>query len=557
MRLLALAVAVGVPILVRPWLCDDVFITLRYVQQALAGHGLVYNPGERVEGYTHFLWTILLWAPARAGVDPETVARWLPLPFYAGSVLVLAQTSRALFEARASRIWGIPLAALLWALHRDAHVFASGGLETAAFTFFLLLGFRFLVRASTNAGAGRAPLLAIWSYALAALTRPEGLGHLAMALLYLALGAGRDAAARRRPHWGRICGLALLLVVPLYAWRFVYYGDLLPNSFRAKSAGRAYGSQGWTYVGLYFRFYAPLFVAAAGAVLALLPRRRSQTDVPSTALLRLALAHALLVVFATVYVGGDFMFARFLLPATPFLLLLCEHAVLSLRSGVPVAAVLLTAGLVGGGVWRESALRGLNFALHGIVDERSQYPAELLAKRRAQSERLAACFAATRAVFLIQGSQASYAYWGRFPVAIEAHGLTDRTIARTPLARRGRPGHERQPPFDYLLERRTNFLLHLPGAHVQRPFARITFGDVLGEILVYDRALMQEARQCGDVEFVDFPGWFDAWSERADSLDVEALRRDAQAFRLYYFDHNEDRGRSSRLEALLANAASR
>lgn len=539
--------------LVGPWLCDDVFVSLRYVQQALAGHGLVYNPGERVEGYTHFLWVVLLWAAGRLGLDLETAARWLPLPFYAASVLLVAQASRDLFARRPRPLWGLPAAAVLWALHRDAHVFASGGLETSAFTFWLVFGFRFLAR---DAGAGpprpKDARLAVWGYAMAALTRPEGLGHLALALAFLARRARSQPAA---PGFGRLCGLAILLVAPLFAWRLLYYGDLLPNSFHAKSAGSAYWSQGWTYVGLYFRFYAPLAAAAIGAWLVLAPGRDAGRDA-SDAPLRLAAAHAALVIVATAYVGGDFMFARFLLPATPFLLLLCERALVALPRGRTAAAALFAAALAAGGVWRERALHGLNFALHGIVDERSQYPRELMAARRIQAASIAECFGATGAVFLVQGSQASYAYWGRFPVAIEAYGLTDRTIAKAPLVRRGRPGHERQPPLDYLLRRRTNFLIHLPGARVQREFARITFGDVLGEILVYDRALMQQAARCKDVTFVDFPTWFDAWRARADSLDLPALQREAQAFRLYYFDHNEDRERAEHLDALLHRAAS-
>lgn len=39
---------------------DDPFISFRYAQQLVVGNGLVYNPGERLEGYTNFLWTILI-----------------------------------------------------------------------------------------------------------------------------------------------------------------------------------------------------------------------------------------------------------------------------------------------------------------------------------------------------------------------------------------------------------------------------------------------------------------------------------------------------------------
>ena len=39
---------------------DDSFITYRYVKNFTEGNGLVFNIGEKVEGYTCFLWVILL-----------------------------------------------------------------------------------------------------------------------------------------------------------------------------------------------------------------------------------------------------------------------------------------------------------------------------------------------------------------------------------------------------------------------------------------------------------------------------------------------------------------
>ena len=42
------------------WSGDDIFITLRYIDNFLAGNGLVFNQGEYVEGYTHILWLLIL-----------------------------------------------------------------------------------------------------------------------------------------------------------------------------------------------------------------------------------------------------------------------------------------------------------------------------------------------------------------------------------------------------------------------------------------------------------------------------------------------------------------
>jgi hypothetical protein len=39
---------------------DDSYITYRYARNVVRGLGPVYNPGERVEGHTNFLWMMML-----------------------------------------------------------------------------------------------------------------------------------------------------------------------------------------------------------------------------------------------------------------------------------------------------------------------------------------------------------------------------------------------------------------------------------------------------------------------------------------------------------------
>ena len=543
------AIAAALPPVMRPWICDDTFITLRYVRNASAGLGLVYNAGERVEGYTHFLWTILLWFFARLGIDPVHVGTWLPVPFYVGTLWLLLRTSRALWpqhptssRARTAAWLALPVAALTYAVHRDAMVFASGGLETSAYTFALLLGCVSigLVDTPRSRTAGMA------AYAGAALLRPEGLLHAGIALAFVAL--------RFRRELPRLLVVLLVLVAPLYAWRWVYYHDVLPNAYYAKSAGHAYWSQGWFYVGLYLRYYAGIGIAAALGMLSiaracLQPRTGAARRGPHQPL-ALAMAHALVIVVSTAYVGGDFMFARFLLPATPFLVLAAEHAVRAAPRARAAWAVALVVATLAGGLWRERTLRW-PAKPRGIVDERSFYPPEDIAARRAHGEAIAACIAQTDAGFLVLGAQAMLAYFGRFPVAIEVNGLTDRTIARQPLVERGRPGHERKPTMEYLLQRRVRFMILQPGTEPRRPYARIRFGAVLGEIVSYDGALMDRVRRCHDVEFVDFPAWLDEYLRRAADLPIDTLARDLAAFRIYYFDHNDDPERLGRLQTLL------
>ena len=53
-------------------LLDDGMISMRFAKHLAAGHGLVWNAGgERVEGYSNFLWTIWIALGMRLGVSPE------------------------------------------------------------------------------------------------------------------------------------------------------------------------------------------------------------------------------------------------------------------------------------------------------------------------------------------------------------------------------------------------------------------------------------------------------------------------------------------------------
>ena len=54
----------------KSWTGDDAFISFRYAQNLVEGKGLVYNAGEKVEGYSNFLWTMLVALGMELKLDP-------------------------------------------------------------------------------------------------------------------------------------------------------------------------------------------------------------------------------------------------------------------------------------------------------------------------------------------------------------------------------------------------------------------------------------------------------------------------------------------------------
>lgn len=52
------------------WVAEDAFITFRVIDHLLSGHGLVWNPGERVQVFTHPLWLAALSPLVALNGDP-------------------------------------------------------------------------------------------------------------------------------------------------------------------------------------------------------------------------------------------------------------------------------------------------------------------------------------------------------------------------------------------------------------------------------------------------------------------------------------------------------
>jgi len=205
---------------------DDAFISYRYAQNLLEGHGLLFNPGDPpVEGYTNFLWTVLLAATALSGVNLEYLGPVLSIFFGIGSIIALRTlipknldlSSVALLTALLPASAGF----VLWSL---------SGMETTFFIFLLLLSIsRSRIESDRSLKGYRSGLL----WGLCALTRPEGIvfGPLFSFLYILERGVTR---AEIRIGLERL-SVSGLLVCSHFLWRYSFYGAWLPNTFHAKT----------------------------------------------------------------------------------------------------------------------------------------------------------------------------------------------------------------------------------------------------------------------------------------------------------------------------------
>lgn len=305
-------------LLSRVWVTEDAYITFRSVENLFAGYGLVYNPGERTESFTHPLWMLCLLLIKSAGAPLHSGAIVLGLLFSGSALAILAQGA-----VRAGRF---PFAALALASVSGFRDFATAGMEYSL--VFLLLAL--LLQELEENGLLRNPLKIAALLGLLYLSRPE----LALLAVYysalLALSLARITPWRQWPEavatmskWS--IGL-LAIVAPYHLFRALYYHDLFPNTYYAKSGLSAYYEQGLRYL-VSVLLGAPVlwFVAALLVAFLLLHRFRS-TLAPAAQLGQLRdLGAAFLTGLYIVRVGGDFMAYRFLLPQIFIVVVVAER----------------------------------------------------------------------------------------------------------------------------------------------------------------------------------------------------------------------------------------
>lgn len=310
---------------------DDAFISFRYAQNLVAGHGLVFNPGERVEGYTNLLY-VLLMVPAAWLASPDRllpVAIALNLLFAAAAVLQVFAFTR---ERQGGPEAG--MAALALALCPSLWVAVASGLETPLVLALQVALWVTVERAAEPDARRRQVALLAGLAVLSCLVRADGFLLPALAAFYLAV-RGRLRGALL------VGGATAATFASLAAWRLFYYGWPLPNTYYAKVAGelpeRIAGALPlFSRVVFTTGMLLPLIALMLG--LLVLARRVSRDRQPLPAALSFPVLFAPAWVGYWIYVGGDVFYERFLLILFPMGVYVLLDLLRPLRRVAAVAA---------------------------------------------------------------------------------------------------------------------------------------------------------------------------------------------------------------------------
>jgi arabinofuranosyltransferase len=319
--LIVFSMAVGVYELnvFRHYMVDDAFISLRYVRNALEGYGLVYNIGEKVEGFTSPLHILLTYILGRFGLNLVLASKILGVMSF---LLILGCLCIWGSIRKTGQFLDLPSFVVTFSIVITSFsltFFAITGMETVIFSCLTLLVFVDATRLEIT-------FRSISLIFIAFLCRPEGITFLPWIMLAifwvrkadsrLAISSKKNILYFKQSEIWAI-GAFLLAVATFEFVRWMYYGALLPNTFFAKAPWTMEsGTTHWSLKGLGSIIY---FFSASGGVLGVLlflaALARKQD---SMGILLLVSALTLSQLFFQKFAGSDWMIgARYLIPVLP------------------------------------------------------------------------------------------------------------------------------------------------------------------------------------------------------------------------------------------------
>ncbi len=389
---------------------DDAYISFRYLDRLLAGQGLTFNSGERVEGYTNLLFILALVPLRAAGLPPEAAAGVVSVASLALLLWAVWTAARAIAHDAAAG----PLAVVLAAGAVQLAHWTTAGLETIFAAALVATGNALLI------ARGSATFAVAAVYGLAILARPDHALPAGIALVSAFVPALKSRRAGRWLAAGALCAAFPLLQI---AFRLAYYGAPLPNTYYAKLGVplSLLAPGGWAYVRDWLASGGAVLLGAA-ALAPLCAGARSWAGLVLAAQIVAQLAYA-------VAIGGDhFPFHRFLVPVVPAAAVLGAAGLLALGRRLAPARPANVAGLLA--VALASAAAALAFASPGRAAIENQ-------RREGHERELLARWVASR---LPRGGSIGINAAGLIPYrtgapTIDMLGLNDAHIARTSFRR--------------------------------------------------------------------------------------------------------------------------
>ncbi len=325
---------------------DDSYISFHYARSLAEGRGLAFNLEDGpIEGFTNLGWVVLLAGACRVGLPLEATARVLGLACYIGTFAFgAAVLVRARPKVETLLVGSVFLGTLALPFGL-AQVFGAG-LETSLASLLVLASALLLIFESPPTRGQR-----VWAGALQfglLLVRPDSV------VLVGAFGAVIAARAivryrRLAPVLSEVIGFegpAFVALLGLLAWKWWYFGSVLPNTYYAKSADVASWEPGWAYWRAFLQNSPQALVLSLLMIVASFRGFGCWTA-------RCALVSVVAYVTYCARIGADFMYYRFAFQVYPLVVVAALIGLVRIaeRLSWRLASMVLSTGFAGAALY--------------------------------------------------------------------------------------------------------------------------------------------------------------------------------------------------------------
>lgn len=429
---------------------DDAFISFRYADNFVRGNGLVWNVGEKVEGYTNFLWTVMIGFGLYLGINPVTFSIWLGIVSFIFSLILTYRLAFLIFNSKGIGI----LTILLLGTNYTFSAFATSGMETQLQTCLFLLC-TFILFHSIEKNAWSISTLMILSIALGAavLTRPDSVLLCVVIYPIVLIFLLREMISAPEKI-GKIIAFILPFIVIVgtwTVWRLSYYGDIFPNTYYAKASSITSIKRGgfylYTFLLSYWLFPFCIF----------LPIVFKSFLIKSNRKMLILIALVSLWLLYVIRIGGDFIEFRFIVPILPMFFVLVIWFIFFYISQKEIRIAFIFLVLLGS---LHHTLRFGKYVSLGYIETVKQLQGHI--KYWEDIGRvLGEAFHSQSDVTIATTACGVIPFYSRLRT-IDMYGLNDRWVARHGDVISTRPGHQRLAPFSYLLEKKVNLVIGHP-----------------------------------------------------------------------------------------------
>lgn len=280
----------------RYWvLFDDAMISMRYALNLVNGFGLTWNPGEYVEGFTNPLWTLVMAVAifVFGKFTAPLIIQLLGLLLIIGTVVLTKKCADKLM-GRNSR-WSF-MASLLVLTYYPLMYWSLSGMEVSALAFCTALALYIAVCVPTK------PKALIWIYSIICISyliRPDGFLAL-LPTLFISHQSSQQNSSTLRSHHFRGAAALLLTVAAITAARYMYYGELVPNTYTLKVSGYDLAHRLQNGINFIIPFLESTVILWALACVAVYARRKEPSSIPLC-----LVSMPVISILYQVYVGGD------------------------------------------------------------------------------------------------------------------------------------------------------------------------------------------------------------------------------------------------------------